>query len=180
MQGERPYAGEEARERAFRELRGIAIAMARRSQVPGCEFGDILSELMLHLWHVVLPDYEPGRSPLPGFVRCRLRRHLCCLLRREYRFKRLTRLTHTGADEVLWESLVDTDLPVDEVVLSRLHAANVAPLLLRHLTPLERQVAETLATGCDTHEAAAALGVRYKAVDNALYRVRRKLKEIER
>ena len=179
MTGERPYVERGARERAFLQVRGIAVSIGMQSRIPGMEPRDIVSELMLYLWVEVLPRYD-ARIPLHQFAAWTLRKRVSALLKCAYRFKQATVLMHTGADAEIWEVMPDTARPVDEVVVSRVYAAEIAPLLCQRLSPLERRVADALATGCDLQEAADVLGVKYKAVDNALHRARRKLKEIDR
>lgn len=179
MRGERPYCERSARERAFLETRGIAIAVASQSEVPGMEFHDIVSEMLVYLWREALPRWQVGGSPLPVFVKCVLKLRVTYLLRREYRLKRLTRITHTGVDAGVWDSLLDVERSVEEAVVSRVYAAEIAPAIRQRLSPLERQALEAVAAGCDMHEAAAAIGVSYKSVDNVLHRARLKFKEME-
>ena len=180
MQGERPYACPEARLQAFQQTRGIVFKLADRSQVSGLEFGDIVSELLLHLWRYVLPSYREGGTTLERFVWWSLKCHVIGLLRSEYRMKRLTRITSTGISAEVWESIPDAYSGVEAGVLSRLRAEELAPVIRRMLSPKQLRVIETVADGHDLHETAVLLGISYKSVDNALYRAREKFRGMER
>lgn len=180
MQGERPYACPEARLLAFQQTRGIAFKVAERSQVAGLEFGDIVSELLLHLWNYVLPSFREGGASLKTFVWWAMKCQVICLLRSEYRMKRLTRITSTGISAEVWESIPDAYSGVEAGVLSRLQAAELAPVIRQALSPRQLRVIETLADGHDYEETAAILGIKVKHVDNAAYRAREKFRGMDR
>ncbi len=63
----------------------------------------------------------------------------------------------------------------ENLVIEKESLETAKQLVSRHLSAFERTVLELYISGCDYREMARQLGKSRKSVDNALYRIRRKL-----
>lgn len=103
------------------------------------------------------------------------------------RIRKAVEKSMSGKARVLTESLPLDDAAVrpdhltpEKICIDRETLESVLEAVNTRLSPLERQILLASLSGQDYHTIAEALNISPKSVDNALQRVRRKLKSIHR
>jgi len=149
---------------------------------------DLLQEARLAFLAAVRV-YDPDRSSLFTFAQLCVNRKLCSVARAHGRLKNtppapvISLSGSSGSsdqdDRSLLESVADLDAvdPVEEA-LAYDSARRIISIASCALSPLEFEVFKGLAAGDSYVELAARMGVKTKTVDNAAFRVRRKLRDL--
>jgi RNA polymerase sigma factor (sigma-70 family) len=156
-------AGARARWHALAAVRDDAVRSLHGGVVRPDDVEDCVQEAMIRLATRELPDLEPGRLRallVRVASNVAIDRH-----RRAGRYRQLLPLLHDDAGAVSPE----------EIVTDRGEARWLAARMTE-LGALERRALAHAAAGRRLDEIAAALGVEYKAAENALGRARRKLR----
>jgi RNA polymerase sporulation-specific sigma factor len=158
---------------------------ARRYFLQGAEYEDLVQEGMIGLFKAVR-DYREGTSAFRTFADLCITRQIITAI------KAASRLKHTplnGAlsleapryDEegrTLGDTLGTPGLPPDLAWLRSQEVARVLQVLRRHLSPFEFKVLMLWLDGQSYEEVACGLGRHTKSVDNALWRVKCKVRRL--
>lgn len=147
---------------------------AAQYSLPGLDRDDLVQEGLLGVMNAVR-HFQPERGDFfPFAVRCArsgmvtaARRALCG---KHTPLRDYSPLEHSG------ETPADPQLQPEELLAGREHARELQSWLKRELSPFEREVLRYYLAGRSYPEIASLLSSHSKAVDNALQRVRRKLR----
>ncbi len=130
---------------------------------------DLVSEGILGLMSAV-HGYDPGRGAgFSTFAGICVNRRMLSALKKSSRIK--------SREEPLDAEIVQEDASPEKTVLDREALSEVFKEISTGLTPLEKSVFSEYLSGKSYDAVAEKLGINRKAVDNALARVRRKLRE---
>jgi RNA polymerase sporulation-specific sigma factor len=166
--------------------RRLLRALARRYFLPWGELEDLLQEAALGFVKAVR-DYAPEAGvPFRPFAELCVTRQVITAVKAATRQKHVplnaavSLQTPVLADDdapTLAEVLADRGSPSPAERAEQAAAwAEVVALMEQTLSPFERRVVDAYLSGLSYEEIARALGTREKAVDNALWRVKGKLR----
>ncbi|MBO5551440.1 MAG: sigma-70 family RNA polymerase sigma factor [Lachnospiraceae bacterium] len=177
---------DELLERYKNVVRSIASTM----YLIGGENEDLIQEGMIGLFKAV-QEYDPGRDASFGtFARLCITRHIYSAVKASGRKKHIPLNTYVS----LYEEKNDDDeggrtvevqdmlrasdaTEPEQVVLSNEKSEELERAIEQELSPLERNVLELYVTGMSYSDIADVLGKNEKAMDNAIQRIRGKLKK---
>ena len=143
-------------------------------------FEDLCQEGMIGLLAAVRA-YEGEKSSFPTFARLCIDRMLSAVHRGDTRKKRIPRTQISLLDE-MHENDLSVKLPVSEagdpesILIEREAFERLKLRVQQNLTELESTVLSDYVGGRSYEEIAARRGISAKAIDNALQRIRRKLR----
>lgn len=143
-------------------------------------FEDLCQEGMIGLLAAVRA-YEGEKSSFPTFARLCIDRMLSAVHRGDTRKKRIPRMQISLLDE-MHENDLSVKLPASEagdpesILIEREAFERLKLRVQQNLTELESTVLSDYVGGRSYEEIAARRGISAKAVDNALQRIRRKLR----
>lgn len=163
---------------AFSELMLRLLPEIRRQaaqySLPGLDRDDLVQEGLLGVMNAVR-HFQPERGGfLPFAVRC-ARSGMATAARRALSGKQ-TPLRNYSPLEHSGETPADSQLQPEELLAGREHARELQSWLTKELSPFERETLRHYLAGRSYPEIASLLSSHSKAVDNALQRVRRKLR----
>lgn len=174
----------QAIEQLIERYRGAVWRLAMGWFAPGEEKEDLAQEAYLGLW-TAIKNYDPARSiSFSKFALLAMRRKVCSALTAANRLKHramneafsLNSTHREDEGRALLEIL--PAVPSSEQVCLEREGYNELLRRLRDVaSPLEWEVFVRLYTGASYEETARAIGLDYKAVDNAFQRFRRKLQK---
>ena len=177
---------DELLERYKNVVRSIASTM----YLIGGENEDLIQEGMIGLFKAV-QEYDPGRDASFGtFARLCITRHIYSAVKASGRKRHIPLNTYVS----LYEEKNDDDeggrtvevqdmlrasdaTEPEQVVLSNEKSEELERAIEQELSPLERNVLELYVTGMSYSDIADVLGKNEKAMDNAIQRIRGKLKK---
>ncbi|MDW8052183.1 MAG: sigma-70 family RNA polymerase sigma factor [Armatimonadota bacterium] len=175
----RAQQGDEwAAEQVLTLLRPLVQNLAAQLRLPNCEAEDAHQVALIGLWRAV-QCFNPHRSAgFAGFARLCIRRYLLSELRR---LQRSSVPTLSFSDETTdvqhqLEQIPDPTQNLLQLLCERESTPWQCQVATIHLSPLERRVAALYQQRLSYREIAARLGCSPKAVDNALARIRRKVR----
>lgn len=136
------------------------------------EYKELEEEACIALYRAAV-SYVPDRHSTFGlYARTCVRNRLVSYLRKHCRRRSVEPPTAEEPAENEWEAAED---PLD-TVLSDESYRNLMDRFTGALTPFEKEVFRRYAGGMPYKRIAGELGIAEKSVDNAVYRIRRKLK----
>ena len=146
----------------------------RLYSLPGLERDDLVQEGLIGVMNAVR-YYKPERGAFfPFAVRC-ARSGMATAARKALSGKHLPLSNYTPLEES-GETPADTTLQPEEVLAASEHSWELYRWTEEELSPFERQTLRLYLAGHSYPEIASRLSSHSKAVDNALQRVRRKLR----
>lgn len=177
-----------AAEMLLHKHRGLARAKAGSYFAPGATQDDILQEAMIGLFKAIRSYDISSGVPFTAFARMCIKRHLDTTVKNATRMKQKALNTALSINGVgTWSQVADKPREIDlrdqalrdpvEILMTAEELENVKQLLLAGLTHLESEVAGLLVQGKSYAEIAELIGSHVKGVDNAIQRLRRKLRK---
>jgi RNA polymerase sporulation-specific sigma factor len=172
----------EAFDMLFRAYRRRIFLLARRYFAPGADRDDLLQEATIGFFKAIR-DFCGDRGGFSSFVELCVRRQIITFI------KSATRQKHAALN---WATSLDAPVfeDSDETLLGRLAAPGTIEgrfdedghefleELWSRCSPLEQGVLSMYARGFSFEEMARELGVHYKSIDNAVWRVKVKARKI--
>ena len=153
----------------------------------GADHEDLLQEGMIGLFKAIR-DYDPGRdASFHTFAKLCISRQIFTAIEAANRHKHAPLNTYTSLSEAdndqyheVRERLVEmTAIASPETMLiDKENMAQLEEMLTSELSALEKQVLDLYFIGMSTKEIAAILGRTEKATDNALQRMKGKLRKV--
>ena len=181
---------QEATETLLDRYKGMVLGKARSMYILGGDSDDLIQEGMLGLFKAVR-DYDSGRdASFRTFAQLCVTRQLYTAVTASSRKKHLPLNTAISLsrpvreengeerEEDLLDCLeADASSNPEEYLISREEIERLEEKIEKELSPLERQVLELHLTGLGYVEIAHVLNRDEKSTDNALQRIRTKLKK---
>lgn len=135
-------------------------------------FEDAVQEATLALYSAV-KDYLPERSSFGTFASLCIKRSLISFLKLNNRKKNIPDELISSIDD---QQIIDSNTP-EKIFFDREDYKNLANSIRLELSPLEYKVLQFYLSGEKYSAIAEKLEISEKAVDNALWRIRKKLKD---
>ena len=153
---------------------------ARAMYLLGGENEDLIQEGMLGLFKAVR-DYKPGKeASFATFAGLCIDRQMYSAVASSQRQKHQPLNSFVSLSEPVSEQelrLVDEETP-EEIMISRENVIGMHERIKERLSKFEYQVLELYLKGYDYTQIAEKLGKQPKAIDNALQRIRSKVREV--
>jgi len=170
----------EGNENAFRQLVNryflIVKKMAADYAVQGAETEDLTQEGLIALHQAVQRYDESAGAGFKTFADVCIRNRMRSVIRREFTQKsRANR--HTSSIEDAGEMPSALDDNPEDAIIGKENLRQLEEYLRDHLTPAENNVLSCYLSGMSYDAIAKKLGISRKSCDNAMQRVRKKLKE---
>lgn len=140
--------------------------------LPGADREDLIQEGMLGLF-AAARHYEKSRGPFAAFADLTVQSHLKDAIRRANRRQNEPLNLSLSLDD---EDATWTELSTPSGVIEQEQLDAFRQFMQNDLSPLERSVANYYLAGYSYDEIAQKTGTKRKSVDNAMTRIRRKLK----
>ena len=164
---------------AMRYSRLVRIC-ARPYFLAGGDSEDLIQEGMLGLFKAVR-DYKPGKeASFATFAGLCIDRQMYSAVASSQRQKHQPLNSFVSLSEPVSEQelrLVDEETP-EEIMISRENVIGMHERIKERLSKFEYQVLELYLKGYDYTQIAEKLGKQPKAIDNALQRIRSKVREV--
>ena len=150
----------------------------------GADNEDLIQEGMIGLFKAVR-DYDEGHeASFQTFAKLCISRQIVTAIENSQRKKHAPLnsyvslyATDEGSEETLMESLTSlTETSPEEKVLDRERVEQLMQQIMQVLTPLERRVFQLSLVGMDYTEIAKVLDRKPKSTDNALQRIKKKIR----
>ena len=174
----------------FERYKNVVRSIASTMYLIGGETEDLIQEGMIGLFKAV-QEYDPGRDASFGtFARLCITRHIYSAVKASGRKKHIPLNTYVS----LYEEKKDEDeggrtvevqdmlrasdsTEPEQIILSNEKSEELERAIEEELSPFERNVLELYVTGMSYSDIADVLGKNEKAMDNAIQRIRGKLKK---
>ena len=153
----------------------------------GADHEDLLQEGMIGLFKAVR-DYDPGRdASFLTFAKLCISRQIFTAVEASNRHKHAPLNSYTSLsaeDSEQYKEARERLIKMtaiespEEMMIDRENMEQLEEMLREELSPLEKQVLDLYFIGMSTREIAAILGRTEKATDNALQRLKGKLKKV--
>ena len=180
----------EAMEKLLEKYKGMVLSKARSMYILGGDSEDLLQEGMLGLFKAVR-DYDSGRdASFRSFAQLCVSRQLYTAVKASARKKHLplnsaislSRPVREENGEEREEELLDCleadpSTNPEEYLIGQEQTERLEAMIENELSPLEKQVLELYLTGMGYVEIAHVLNRDEKSTDNALQRIRAKLRK---
>ena len=180
---------QEAMEQLLNKYKEMVLKIARSMYILGGDSDDLIQEGMLGLFKAVR-DYDSGRdASFSTFAQLCVTRQLYTAVKASARKKHLPlntaislsrplRESGEGEDEEFMDCLeADARSNPEEYIIGQEELERLEEMIEKELSPLEKQVLELYLTGMGYVEIAHVLNRDEKSTDNALQRIRAKLKK---
>ena len=162
------------------KYKSLVRTRARALYLVGGDHEDLIQEGMLGLFKAVR-DYKPGKeasfAPFAGLC---IDRQMYSAVASSQRQKHQPLNSFVSLSEPVSEQelrLVDEETP-EEIMISRENVIGMHERIKERLSKFEYQVLELYLKGYDYTQIAEKLGKQPKAIDNALQRIRSKVREV--
>lgn len=160
---------EQAGDVLIRRYKGLVIKVCRSYFIVGAETDDLVQEGMIGLYKSIL-KYSEEKSKFITFAYQCVRNSVLDAIKTARRDKNKPLLDYEGLDKVCCADNYRIDenaekLEIEELVEQARHI----------LTEREKKVFDSFLNGYKTSEIAEMLNMSAKAVDNAIYRIKRKI-----
>ena len=168
----------------------LVKSKAKNMYILGAEPEDLLQEGMIGLFKAI-KDYDPGRdASFYTFAELCINRNIYNAVSASNRLKHIPLNSYislsASADnendpegQKLLETYADENLPgPEEMVIARENVLNLEKRIDEELSDFEKQVLELHLTGLNYVEIAKILGREEKSTDNALQRIRNKIRRL--
>lgn len=178
---ERLRSGESAiADYLMEKYKGLVRKKARAMFLIGGDNDDLIQEGMIGLFKAVR-DYQPGReASFLSFANMCIDRQIYTAIKSSNRQKHqplnmYVSLSSGEAEENLRDSCMEYDNP-EAILIDRENVAALEKEMQKSLSPLENQVLQLYLDGNGYMDIAEILGKTPKSIDNALQRIRGKIK----
>lgn len=162
------------------KYKSLVRTRARALYLVGGDHEDLIQEGMLGLFKAVL-DYKPGKeASFATFAGLCIDRQMYSAVASSQRQKHQPLNSFVSLSEPVSEQelrLVDEETP-EEIMISRENVIGMHERIKERLSKFEYQVLELYLKGYDYTQIAEKLGKQPKAIDNALQRIRGKVREV--
>ena len=177
-------------EELFDRYKDVVRSIASTMFLIGGETEDLIQEGMIGLFKAV-QEYDPGRDASFGtFARLCITRQIYSAVKASGRKKHLPLNSYislyeqTGSDDEggrqmeMMDALMASDrMNPEQVVLSKEKSEELEQAIDKELSPFEKNVLELFVTGMSYSDIADVLGKNEKSTDNAIQRIRGKLRK---
>ena len=163
------------------KYKGLVKKKARAMFLMGGDTDDLIQEGMIGLFKAVR-DYQPDReASFQSFANLCIDRQIYTAIRSSNRQKHqplntYVSLSSSDTEENLRDSWVEHDNP-ESILIDREYVSALEQEMEKNLSPLENQVLHLYLDGNGYVEIAEILGKTPKSIDNALRRIRKKIKK---
>ena len=158
----------------------LVVSIAKKHVGHNLAFLDLIQEGMLGLFKAVR-DYKPGKeASFATFAGLCIDRQMYSAVASSQRQKHQPLNSFVSLSEPVSEQelrLVDEETP-EEIMISRENVIGMHERIKERLSKFEYQVLELYLKGYDYTQIAEKLGKQPKAIDNALQRIRSKVREV--
>ncbi len=160
-------------------LRYVPLLQSKASllRLPECEYEDIYQEASLGFLSAVKAFDESKSVPFAAFCKTCVENRLKNFTAAQYTSKMHAYRERVSLDEGGYE-LPDNEQNPEMLYLSKEQLLSVADNIENKLSQLEKDIFHLYLSGQNYKFIASRLGIPSKSVDNALQRVRRKLKHL--
>lgn len=162
------------------KYKSLVRTRARALYLVGGDHEDLIQEGMLELFKAVR-DYKPGKeASFATFAGLCIDRQMYSAVASSQRQKHQPLNSFVSLSEPVSEQelrLVDEETP-EEIMISRENVIGMHERIKERLSKFEYQVLELYLKGYDYTQIAEKLGKQPKAIDNALQRIRSKVREV--
>ena len=162
------------------KYKSLVRTRARALYLVGGDHEDLIQEGMLGLFKAVR-DYNPGKeASFATFAGLCIDRQMYSAVASSQRQKHQPLNSFVSLSEPVSEQelrLVDEETP-EEIMISRENVIGMHERIKERLSKFEYQVLELYLKGYDYTQIAEKLGKQPKAIDNALQRIRSKVREV--
>ncbi len=162
------------------KYKSLVRTRARALYLVGGDHEDLIQEGMLGLFKAVC-DYKPGKeASFATFAGLCIDRQMYSAVASSQRQKHQPLNSFVSLSEPVSEQelrLVDEETP-EEIMISRENVIGMHERIKERLSKFEYQVLELYLKGYDYTQIAEKLGKQPKAIDNALQRIRSKVREV--
>ncbi|MDR1704463.1 MAG: sigma-70 family RNA polymerase sigma factor [Clostridiales bacterium] len=162
-----------AMERVMKKYTPMAGAVARNFHVPGADYEDLNQEGMIGLYRAVMGFDENRQTRFSFFARLCVERQIHSAVKSALRGKHSPLKAYIELSEA---DLGASQEPVD-LIINREDKAAMERVMAENLSELETKALLLFIKGFSYAEIGESLGYPRKTVDNALSRVRKKLKQ---
>lgn len=170
----------------IKKYMGIVKKESRALYIIGAENEDIIQEGMIGLMKAIRSYDEKKGAAFPTFASLCIKRQLVTAVKVSNRKKHsplnyyVSFYADNGDDMVLVDELkADQTSNPENLMLGKLQSQKLADAIEKKLSRLEQAVLREYLTGKSYDEIAETLGKSAKSIDNAIQRIRKKLKSIE-
>ncbi|MBO6146272.1 MAG: sigma-70 family RNA polymerase sigma factor [Lachnospiraceae bacterium] len=177
-------------EELFDRYKDVVRSIASTMFLIGGETEDLIQEGMIGLFKAV-QEYDPGRDASFGtFARLCITRQIYSAVKASGRKKHLPLNSYislyeqTGSEDEggrqleMMDALMASDrMNPEQVVLSKEKSEELEQAIDKELSPFEKNVLELFVTGMSYSDIADVLGKNEKSTDNAIQRIRGKLRK---
>lgn len=163
------------------KYKGLVRKKARAMFLIGGDTDDLIQEGMIGLFKAVR-DYRPGHeASFQSFANMCIDRQMYSAIKSSNRQKHqplntYISLSSSETEENLRDSCVEHDNP-ESILIDRENVKALEKEMEKNLSALENKVLELYLDGNGYREIAEILGKSPKSIDNALHRIRRKIKK---
>ena len=166
----------------YRRYSPRLFGIAARYFAPGLDRDDLMQEATIGFFKAVR-DYKSDRGEFVGFAELCVRRQVITLIKTATRQKHSTLNRAVSIDARLYVDSDDTLLdrlsaPVEFSIEELSEVTTFLDALLLRCSDLERGILSLYAKGYTFAEMAWELGVRWKSIDNAVWRVKVKARKL--
>ena len=162
------------------KYKNLVRSKAQSMYILGGDSEDLIQEGMLGLFKAVR-DYKPGKeASFATFAGLCIDRQMYSAVASSQRQKHQPLNSFVSLSEPVSEQelrLVDEETP-EEIMISRENVIGMHERIKERLSKFEYQVLELYLKGYDYTQIAEKLGKQPKAIDNALQRIRSKVREV--
>ena len=162
------------------KYKGLVRQRARTMYLIGAEPDDLIQEGMIGLFKAVR-DYQPGReASFVTFARICIDRQIYNAVQNSNRKKNMPLNTYISLSQEDSAPLLDhaSGQNPESIIIGRENARDLKEEISSRLSRMEQQVFSCFLEGEDYISIAERLGKTPKSIDNALQRIRKKIREL--
>ena len=169
-----------ALDRIMEKYKPLVIKKARSMFLIGGETEDLIQEGMIGLFKAVR-DFQPGReATFATFARMCIDRQIYSAIQNSNRQKHLplnsyVSLNQEDESSPIWELSVENP---EEIIIDQETTRDLQQKISDYLSPMENKVLDLYLKGEGYVEIGRILGKSPKSIDNALQRIRAKIREV--
>ena len=162
------------------KYKGLVRQKARAMFLIGGDTDDLIQEGMIGLFKAVR-DFQPGReATFATFARMCIDRQIYSAIQNSNRQKHLplnsyVSLNQEDESSPIWELSVENP---EEIIIDQETTRDLQQKISDYLSPMENKVLDLYLKGEDYVEIGRILGKSPKSIDNALQRIRAKIREV--
>lgn len=148
------------------------IVKIAKQYLPSAQIEDAVQEATFALYSAI-KNYEVGKASFKTFATLCIKRSVISQLRKTNALKSIPQELISSIDEV---ELTDVNTP-EEILIEKENYKALTNNIKLELSAMEYNVLELFLSGKGYSDIAKALGITEKSVDNALARIRKKIKK---